>query len=144
MNPGVVNMYVCGVTVYDLCHLGHARCYLAFDLIHRWLEKSGYDVNYVQNFTDIDDKIIMRCNEKNVDFKEHAREFENSFFADCEALNIRLPTVITRVSEYVPEIVDFIQKIIDNYHRLNHPEVRTKRLQIMDKMDMLSLSLIHI
>ena len=48
MNPGVVNMYVCGVTVYDLCHLGHARCYLAFDLIHRWLEKSGYDVNYVQ------------------------------------------------------------------------------------------------
>ena len=51
-------MYVCGVTVYDRCHLGHARCYLAFDLIHRWLEASGYDVHYVQNFTDIDDKII--------------------------------------------------------------------------------------
>ena len=51
-------MYVCGVTVYDNCHLGHARCYIAFDLIHRWLEASGYDVDYVQNFTDIDDKII--------------------------------------------------------------------------------------
>ena len=66
INPGIVNMYVCGVTVYDLCHLGHARCYLAFDLIHRWLEKSGYDVNYVQNFTDIDDKIIEAAQEQNV------------------------------------------------------------------------------
>jgi len=56
-------MYVCGVTVYDRCHLGHARCYLAFDLIHRWLEVSGFDVHYVQNFTDIDDKIIQRANE---------------------------------------------------------------------------------
>ena len=56
LEPGKVSMYVCGVTVYDRCHLGHARCYLAFDLIHRWLESSGYDVHYVQNFTDIDDK----------------------------------------------------------------------------------------
>ena len=56
--------YVCGVTVYDNCHLGHARCYIAFDLIHRWLEASGYDVDYVQNFTDIDDKIIKRSIEQ--------------------------------------------------------------------------------
>ncbi|MEC7722670.1 MAG: cysteine--tRNA ligase, partial [Candidatus Thermoplasmatota archaeon] len=63
MRPGRVSMYVCGVTVYDRCHLGHARCYLAFDLIHRWLEASGYDVDYVQNFTDVDDKIIARANE---------------------------------------------------------------------------------
>ena len=68
MEPGKVSMYVCGVTVYDRCHLGHARCYLAFDLIHRWLEASGYDVHYVQNFTDIDDKIINRSNEMNVDW----------------------------------------------------------------------------
>ena len=56
LSPGRVSMYVCGVTVYDRCHLGHARCYIAFDLVHRWLEASGYDVDYVQNFTDIDDK----------------------------------------------------------------------------------------
>ena len=70
MNPGRVNMYVCGVTVYDLCHLGHARCYLAFDLIHRWLEKLGYDVDYVQNFTDIDDKIINRAQEQNISWQD--------------------------------------------------------------------------
>ena len=69
LEPGKVSMYVCGVTVYDRCHLGHARCYLAFDLIHRWLEVSGYDVNYVQNFTDIDDKIIQRASEINGDWK---------------------------------------------------------------------------
>ena len=69
MEPSKVKMYVCGVTVYDLCHLGHARCYIAFDLIHRWLEYSGYDVLYVQNFTDIDDKIIARSNESGIDWK---------------------------------------------------------------------------
>ena len=73
-----------------------------------------YDVRLCMNITDIDDKIIMRSNTDKVDFMQHARKFENEFFADCEALNIRLPTVVTRVSEYVPEIVAFIQKIIDN------------------------------
>ena len=68
MEPGKVSMYVCCVTVYDRCHLGHARCYLAFDLIHRWLETSGYEVHYVQNFTDIDDKIIVRANELDGDW----------------------------------------------------------------------------
>ena len=63
MEPGKVSMYVCGVTVYDNCHLGHARCYLAFDLIHRWLESSGFDVQNVLKFTDIDDKIIKQANE---------------------------------------------------------------------------------
>ncbi|MDP6011559.1 MAG: hypothetical protein QF707_07180, partial [Candidatus Poseidoniaceae archaeon] len=70
MEPSKVKMYVCGVTVYDLCHLGHARCYISFDLIHRWLEYSGYDVLYVQNFTDIDDKIIARSIESGIDWKD--------------------------------------------------------------------------
>ena len=69
IEPGKVSMYVCGVTVYDYCHLGHARCYLAFDLIHRWLESSGYDVNYIQNFTDIEDKIIKRSIEIGEDWR---------------------------------------------------------------------------
>ena len=85
---GVVNMYVCGVTVYDLCHLGHARCYLAFDLIHRWLEKSGYDVNYVQNFTDIDDKIINRANETGEDWRVLVDNNIANYYRDMDALNI--------------------------------------------------------
>ena len=83
-------MYVCGVTVYDRCHLGHARCYLAFDLIHRWLEASGFDVHYVQNFTDIDDKIIQRANETNRDWKELVDENIATYYEDMDALNICL------------------------------------------------------
>ncbi|MED5272010.1 MAG: class I tRNA ligase family protein, partial [Candidatus Thermoplasmatota archaeon] len=88
INPGKISMYVCGVTVYDLCHLGHARCYVAFDVVHRWLESSGYDVNYIQNFTDIDDKIITRANEKGIDFLELVNENINSYYQDMDALNI--------------------------------------------------------
>ncbi|MEK9697675.1 MAG: class I tRNA ligase family protein, partial [Candidatus Poseidoniales archaeon] len=70
IHPGKVSMYVCGVTVYDRCHLGHARCYIAFDVIFRWLKQSGYDVTYVQNFTDIDDKIINRAQTEHRDWRD--------------------------------------------------------------------------
>lgn len=106
---------MCGPTVYDHSHMGHAKTYVCFDIIRRIMtDYFKYDVRLCMNITDIDDKIIMRSNTDKVDFMQHARKFENEFFADCEALNIRLPTVVTRVSEYVPEIVAFIQKIIDN------------------------------
>ena len=68
LNEGRVSMYVCGITPYSPSHLGHARCYLAFDLVHRWLEASGYEVDYVQNFTDIDDKILNISDSEGVDF----------------------------------------------------------------------------
>ncbi len=114
MNPGVVNMYVCGVTVYDLCHLGHARCYLAFDLIHRWLEKSGYDVNYVQNFTDIDDKIINRAIETNQDWREIVEQNIATYYRDMDALNILRADSYPRCTEYVDDMIriteDLIQK----------------------------------
>ena len=87
-SPGRVSMYVCGVTVYDHCHLGHARCYIAFDLIHRWLEASGYDVDYVQNFTDIDDKIIIRSIESGEDWKDIVDRNIKTYYEDMDALNI--------------------------------------------------------
>lgn len=110
-----VTWYMCGPTVYDHSHMGHAKCYIVFDVLHRIMtDYFGYNVNLCMNITDIDDKIIMRSKERGIDFTKISRDMENEFFKDCEALNIRQPTVITRVSEYVPEIVDFIKKIIEN------------------------------
>ena len=113
MNPGIVNMYVCGVTVYDLCHLGHARCYLSFDLIHRWLEKSGYDVNYVQNFTDIDDKIINRANETGQDWRELVDNNISTYYRDMDALNILRADSYPRCTEYVDDMIRITQDLID-------------------------------
>ena len=113
MNPGVVNMYVCGVTVYDLCHLGHARCYLAFDLIHRWLEKSGYDVNYVQNFTDIDDKIINRANETGEDWRELVENNIATYYRDMDALNILRADKYPRCTEFVDEMISITADLIE-------------------------------
>ena len=112
INPGVVNMYVCGVTVYDLCHLGHARCYLAFDLIHRWLEKSGYDVNYVQNFTDIDDKIIKRANETGEDWRGIVENNIATYYRDMDALNILRADKYPRCTEYVEEMIAITSDLI--------------------------------
>ena len=116
MNPGVVNMYVCGVTVYDLCHLGHARCYLSFDMIHRWLEKSGYDVNYVQNFTDIDDKIINRANETGEDWKTLVENNIATYYRDMDSLNILRADHYPRCTEFVEEMISIIADLIEKNH----------------------------
>jgi cysteinyl-tRNA synthetase len=112
-----VNWYMCGPTVYDSAHLGHARTYVSFDVIRRIMTSYfGYNVNLCMNITDIDDKIIMRSNEKKEDFTQFARFWEDDFFKDMKSLNILYPQNITRVSEYVPEIIEFIQVLIDkNY-----------------------------
>ena len=110
-----VTWYMCGPTVYDHSHMGHAKTYICFDYIHRIMtDYFGYDVKLCMNITDLDDKIIIRANENKEDFDALSRRFETEFFKDCERLNIRLPTVITRVTEYVPEICDFISGIIKN------------------------------
>ena len=109
-------MYVCGVTVYDRCHLGHARCYLAFDLIHRWLEASGYDVHYVQNFTDIDDKIIARANELNGDWKALVDQNIQTYYEDMDALNILRADDYPRCTEYVDDMIRITQDLIEKNH----------------------------
>ena len=108
-----INWYMCGPTVYDAAHLGHARTYLTFDIIRRILTSYfHYDVNLCMNITDIDDKIIKRSNDEKKNFAEFAKFWEDSFFKDMRALNVMYPNYITRVSEYIPEIIKFIEVII--------------------------------
>ena len=116
MEPGKVSMYVCGVTVYDNCHLGHARCYLAFDLIHRWLESSGFDVHYVQNFTDIDDKIIKRANETGEDWRKLVDVNIEGYYEDMDALNILRADDYPRCTDYVDDMIRITQDLIDKGH----------------------------
>ena len=108
-----INWYMCGPTVYDAAHLGHARTYLTFDIIRRILSNYfHYDVNLCMNITDIDDKIIQRANKENQKFSEFARYWEDQFFKDMRSLNVMYPNYITRVSEYIPEIIKFIEVIM--------------------------------
>jgi cysteinyl-tRNA synthetase len=101
--------------VYDDSHLGHARTYVSFDIIKRIMtDYFGYNVKLVMNITDIEDKIIRKSIEQGRDFNELSRYYETSFLDDMRRLNVALPETITRVSEFVPEIVDYIVKIIDN------------------------------
>ncbi|XP_053990668.1 cysteine--tRNA ligase, cytoplasmic-like [Hylaeus volcanicus] len=110
-----IKWYACGPTVYDVAHMGHARTYISFDVIRRILrDYFGYDVFMCMNITDIDDKIIQRSNEKGVDFSMHARYYESLFWKDMQELNVELPDIITRVSEYIPEVIEFIEGIIQN------------------------------
>jgi cysteinyl-tRNA synthetase len=120
-----VNWYMCGPTVYDSAHLGHARTYVGFDILRRIMTNYfGYDVVMCMNITDIDDKIINRSNEVGIEFKEFTKMWEEDFFKDMKALNVMYPTYITRVTEYVPEVISFIQKLIDKkYAYVNNESV---------------------
>lgn len=110
-----VTWYICGPTVYDSAHVGHASNYVRFDVVRRLLsDYFGYDVVVQMNVTDIDDKIIKRANERGISFDELARDFENEFMEDMDNLNVKRPDFITRVSEYVPEVIEYIETIIKN------------------------------
>ncbi len=109
-----VGAYVCGPTVYDYSHLGHARCYVAFDVIIKYLRLKGYSVKYVQNLTDVDDKIIKRAKESGKAEKEISEKFAAEFFKDMSALGVARPDVSPKVTEHIPEIVETIKKIIEN------------------------------
>jgi len=111
--PGKVGMYVCGPTVYDDCHVGHARAMVAFDVIIRWLEHRGCRVQYVRNITDIDDKIIKRAGEKNVSCAELAERFIRSFHEDMGRLSLRQPDVEPRATEHIPEMIALIGMLWD-------------------------------
>ncbi|KAG2327649.1 hypothetical protein Bca52824_010377 [Brassica carinata] len=111
---GQVGMYVCGVTAYDLSHIGHARVYVTFDVLFRYLKHLGYQVSYVRNFTDVDDKIIARANELGEDPISLSRRFCEEFNRDMEQLQCLDPSVEPRVSDHIPQIIDLINQILDN------------------------------
>jgi cysteinyl-tRNA synthetase len=112
----VVRMYVCGVTPYAPSHLGHAMSYIVFDTTRRYLEFRGYNVKYVQNFTDIDDKIIARANETGIAAKDLAQRFIDQYFADMDALNIKRADVYPRATEEIPKIIEIIEGLIKREH----------------------------
>lgn len=109
-----VGMYVCGVTAYDLSHIGHARVYVNFDLLYRYLKHLGFEVCYVRNFTDVDDKIIARAKELGEDPISLSRRYCEEFCQDMVTLNCLPPTVEPKVSEHMPQIIDMIEKILNN------------------------------
>ncbi|MDX8411648.1 MAG: cysteine--tRNA ligase [Mariprofundaceae bacterium] len=113
LRPGCVGMYVCGVTVYDLCHVGHARVMVVFDVIYRWLRHSGYDVSYVRNFTDVDDKIIKRANERGVDVGALTDEMIEAFHVDVDRLNCLRPMLEPRATVHMGEMIAMIEQLLD-------------------------------
>lgn len=115
-DPGVVRMYVCGPTVYGLIHIGNARPMVVFDALRRYLEYKGYRVIMVQNFTDIDDKIINRANEFGVDFRDVAETFISEYWRDATALGIRAPNFAPKTSDFVPQIISSVEKLISKGH----------------------------
>jgi cysteinyl-tRNA synthetase len=112
MRAGHVGMYVCGVTVYDYSHVGHARVMVVFDLIYRWLRHLGLDVTYVRNFTDIDDKIIKRAAERGIDPPALTAEMIAAFHADMDALGCLRPTLEPKATAHIPEIVAMVERLV--------------------------------
>ncbi len=113
INNNKVGMYVCGVTVYDYCHVGHARSAVAFDIIYRYLNYKGYDVTFVKNFTDVDDKIIKRANETNRSCEAVAEKYIDEYYKDMEAIGIEKPTYEPKATDHIKEIIDLIQRLMN-------------------------------
>jgi len=111
--PGKVRMYVCGPTVYDSCHIGHARSVVVFDVITRYLRRRGFEVIYVRNFTDIDDKIIRRAAELKVDPKDLAERYIREFHRDMDALKVERATLEPKATEHIPQIVQIIERLME-------------------------------
>jgi cysteinyl-tRNA synthetase len=114
LEPGRVRMYVCGMTVYDWCHIGHARVMVVFDLVQRWLRASGYDVTYVRNITDIDDKIIHRAVENGESIRELTERFVGFMHEDADALGVQRPDHEPRATQYVPQMLGLIDLLEKN------------------------------
>lgn len=108
-----VSMYVCGPTVYNYIHIGNARSVVAFDTIRRYFEYRGYRVNYVSNFTDVDDKMIKQANQDGITVAQLAEKYINAFMEDTHALNVKEATKNPRATKYIPEIIEFIKKLIE-------------------------------
>lgn len=114
ITPGKVNIYVCGITVYDDCHLGHARAMVSFDVIVRFLRSQGYEVTFIRNITDIDDKIIKRAHEKGIGIETLTEQYIKSMHEDVAALNILPPDREPKATQYIDSIIKLISKLIEN------------------------------
>ncbi|MFZ2948668.1 MAG: cysteine--tRNA ligase [Desulfuromonadaceae bacterium] len=114
--PGKVGMYVCGVTVYDYCHIGHARAGVVFDIIYRYLKYAGYDVTYVRNYTDIDDKIINRANQEGTDYRSIADRYIQAFDEDMARLGLAKPTVEPKATDHIDGIIGIIEALVAKGH----------------------------
>ena len=113
LEDGKVKMYVCGPTVYNFFHIGNGRTFIVFDTVRRYLEYRGYEVKFVQNFTDIDDKMIKRANEEHISVKEVGDKYISEYYKDADGLNIERATVNPRATEYIQDIIEFVSELID-------------------------------
>ncbi|MCZ8233859.1 MAG: cysteine--tRNA ligase [Inhella sp.] len=111
LQEGHVRMYVCGMTIYDLCHMGHLRMMMAFDVVYRWLRASGYEVTYARNITDIDDKIIKRALERGIPIRQLTQEMTAAMHQDFAQVGITPPTHEPRATEYVPQMIGLIERL---------------------------------
>ncbi|CAI2717235.1 cysteine--tRNA ligase [Nitrospina watsonii] len=114
LQPGKVRMYVCGVTVYDYCHVGHARAAIVFDTVFRYLKHAGYGVTYVRNFTDIDDKIIKRAQEETLPWKQVTRKYIDAFYEDMDALNVERPTAEPLATDHIGDMIAMIEGLVND------------------------------
>lgn len=113
ITPGEVKMYVCGPTVYNFFHIGNGRTFIVFDTIRRYFEYRGYKVNFIQNFTDIDDKMINKANDEGITVKELGDKYIKEYYQDADALKIERATVNPRATEFIDDIIQFVQELID-------------------------------
>lgn len=113
LEPGTIRLYVCGITVYDYCHIGHARSVIVFDVIYRYLLHLGYRVEFVRNFTDIDDKIIRRANEEGSDYRTIADRYILAFHEDMNSLGVLRPKLEPLATDHIPEMIDIIGRLVD-------------------------------
>ena len=116
IEPGKVGMYVCGVTPYNHPHIGNARPFVTWDVIHRYLVKKGYEVTHIQNFTDVDDKIIKSAQDRGITWKELADEYIAGYYTAMDALNVRRVDHYPRVSDHMPEIINMVETLIQKDH----------------------------
>ena len=121
VHEGKAGIYACGPTVYNYFHIGNARPFITFDVLRRQLEREGYDVTFVQNFTDIDDKMIRRANEEGITVKELADRFIGEYYKDASALGIRPATVHPKATDHIPEIITLVSRLIENGHAYATP-----------------------
>lgn len=137
LEPGHVKMYACGPTVYNFFHVGNARCFTVFDMLRRYLEYRGYEVTFVQNFTDIDDKVIRRAGEEGVAYSEIAARYIKEYFTDAEGLGIRPATIHPLATDNMDMIQEIVSTLVEKgyaYQSGNDVYFRTRKFKSYGKL----------